>query len=43
MNERRGSLYLVPNTLDFGVAGEPADLSELLPLGVIRIAARLKN
>lgn len=42
-----GTLYLVPNTLDFGVAplgqGEGAlpDLQDVLPLGVIRIAARL--
>ncbi len=42
-----GTLYLVPNTLDFGVAplgqGEGAlpDLQGVLPLGVIRIAARL--
>lgn len=34
-------LYLVPNTLDFGSAEEPADLRELLPLGAIRIAAGL--
>ncbi len=41
-----GTLYLVPNTLDFGVAIEsaatgPPDLQQVLPLGVIRIAARL--
>jgi 16S rRNA (cytidine1402-2'-O)-methyltransferase len=38
-----GSLFLMPNTLDFGVAGADAapDLQEVLPLGVIRIAARL--
>lgn len=40
-----GTLYLMPNTLDFGVAladtGCPPDLQEVLPLGVIRIAARL--
>jgi 16S rRNA (cytidine1402-2'-O)-methyltransferase len=37
-----GTLYLVPNTLDFGVAGDaPPALSDDLPLGVIRIAARL--
>ena len=42
-----GKLYLVPNTLDFGVAahaegasGQP-DLQEVLPLEVLRIAARL--
>lgn len=37
----RGTLYLVPNTLDFGTAGELARLDDLLPFGVIRIAARL--
>ena len=42
-----GTLYLVPNTLDFGVApvdagaGGMPDLQEVLPLGVIRIAAHL--
>lgn len=38
-----GTLYLMPNTLDFGVssADAPADLQEVLPLGVLRIAARL--
>lgn len=39
----KGSLYLVPNTLDFGATGPSADLRELLPLGVIRIAARLDH
>ena len=38
-----GSLYLVPNALDFGIAGPPADLRELLPLGAIRVAARLEH
>ncbi|MDO9315954.1 MAG: SAM-dependent methyltransferase [Burkholderiaceae bacterium] len=42
-----GTLYLMPNTLDFGVAtagsgtSGPPDLQQVLPLGVIRIAARL--
>ena len=36
-----GALHLVPNTLDFGVAGPPAPLDELLPRGVIRVAAGL--
>ena len=39
-----GVLYLVPNALDFGVEStrtEAVDLQEVLPLGVIRIAARL--
>ncbi len=40
-----GTLYLVPNTLDFGTgAGTPAlPLDELLPLGVIRRAAALQH
>jgi 16S rRNA (cytidine1402-2'-O)-methyltransferase len=38
----RGTLYLVPNTLDFGCPpGSEPDVQEILPLGVIRIAARL--
>ena len=42
-----GTLYLVPNTLDFGMAPSEAgagglpDLQDVLPLGAIRIAARL--
>jgi len=37
-----GKLYLVPNTLDFGCApGSEPDVQEVLPLGVIRVAARL--
>ena len=43
MTAATGSLYLVPNTLDFGIAGNPADLRELLPMGVIRVAARLEH
>jgi 16S rRNA (cytidine1402-2'-O)-methyltransferase len=40
-----GRLYLVPNTLDFGVApgDAPPDLQDVLPLGVIRTAARLEH
>jgi 16S rRNA (cytidine1402-2'-O)-methyltransferase len=37
----RGVLYLMPNTLDFGTGESGADLGERLPLGVLRIAARL--
>jgi len=38
-----GRLYLVPNTLDFGVADTAlADLQDVLPLGVLRVAARLQ-
>ena len=38
-----GCLYLVPNTLDFGAPGTPPDLQDVLPLGVIRTAARLTH
>jgi len=38
-----GRLYLVPNTLDFGVGDtKVAELQDVLPLGVIRIAATLR-
>ena len=43
MTPAEASLYIVPNTLDFGIDGVPADLRELLPLGPIRIAARLEH
>jgi 16S rRNA (cytidine1402-2'-O)-methyltransferase len=39
----RGTLYLVPNTLDFGSTGALPDLQQLLPLGVIQVAARLNH
>ena len=38
-----GTLYLVPNTLDFGAPDQATDLQELLPLAVIRTAARLTH
>ena len=41
MNPAQGKLYLVPNTLDFGTAGALPDLQDVLPLAVIRCAARL--
>ncbi|MEO5845325.1 MAG: ribosomal RNA small subunit methyltransferase I, partial [Caldimonas sp.] len=37
----RGTLYLVPNSLDVGTADAGADLGERLPLGTLRVAARL--
>ena len=37
----RGTLYLVPNGLDVGTAGAEADLGERLPIGTLRVAARL--
>jgi len=36
-----GTLYLVPNGLDVGTADVGADLAERLPLGTLRVAARL--
>ena len=36
-----GTLYLVPNTLDFGSAGSVTPIQDLMPLGVIRVAAAL--
>lgn len=42
MSSPSGTLFLMPNTLDFGVAGD-ADLQDVLPLGAIRIAARLTH
>jgi 16S rRNA (cytidine1402-2'-O)-methyltransferase len=40
---KAGTLYLVPNGLDFGVPGSITDLQEVLPLGVLRTAARLDH
>jgi 16S rRNA (cytidine1402-2'-O)-methyltransferase len=37
----RGTLYLVPNGLDVGTTDVEADLGERLPLGTLRVAARL--
>lgn len=41
--EARGTLYLVPNTLDFGIAVAAPDLRETLPLGALQVAARLRH
>ncbi|MCV2349724.1 SAM-dependent methyltransferase [Paucibacter sp. Y2R2-4] len=38
---KKGRLYLVPNSLDFGVEGAAVDLQQVLPLHVIQTAARL--
>jgi len=38
----RGRLILVPNSLDFGVSTD-GDLQDVLPLGALRTAARLKH
>ena len=44
MNPPAGCVYLVPNTLDFGVdSATPQDLREVLPESVIRTAARLTH
>lgn len=43
MTTARGALILVPNTLDFGVAGDAPDIQDVLPLSVIRTAARLTH
>lgn len=37
----KGRLYLIPNTLDFGVEGAAVPLQDVLPLRVIETAARL--
>jgi 16S rRNA (cytidine1402-2'-O)-methyltransferase len=38
------TLYLVPNTLDFGIdTAEPASLDEVLPMAVLRRAAALRH
>ena len=41
MTTSRGTLYLVPNGLDVGTGDAEADLGERLPLGTLRVAARL--
>jgi 16S rRNA (cytidine1402-2'-O)-methyltransferase len=38
-----GRLLLVPNTLDFGVAGDASALQDVLPLGVLQSAAQLTH
>ena len=43
MSSVSGSLYLVPNTLDFGVSIELQPIDEVLPASVIRTAARLTH
>jgi 16S rRNA (cytidine1402-2'-O)-methyltransferase len=43
---RVGRLYLVPNTLDFGAAADPAeplDVQDTLPLAALQVAARLRH
>jgi 16S rRNA (cytidine1402-2'-O)-methyltransferase len=43
MTAPRGTLYVMPNALDVGTAEAAVDLGERLPLGVLRIAARLEH
>ena len=43
MTATRGSLILVPNTLDFGITAEARDVQDVLPASVIRTAARLTH
>ena len=43
MSPAAGSLYLVPNALDLGTEGASTALEDVLPLGVIRTAARLEH
>jgi len=43
MTAPRGSLILVPNTLDFGIAADAPDVRDVLPASVIRTAARLTH
>lgn len=39
----QGSLYLIPNTLDFGTPAEANPIDDVLPTSVIRTAARLSH
>ena len=43
MTQAKGRLYLMPNTLDFGIDGELLSLDETLAPGVIRIASRIEQ
>jgi 16S rRNA (cytidine1402-2'-O)-methyltransferase len=43
MTAPRGTLYLMPNALDFGTGEASVEISQRLPLGVLRIAARLEH
>jgi 16S rRNA (cytidine1402-2'-O)-methyltransferase len=39
----RGTLILVPNTLDFGIAADAPEIGDVLPMAVLRSAARLTH
>ena len=43
MSATNGSLYLIPNTLDFGTAAAANPIDDVLPASVIRTAARLTH
>ena len=43
MTASPGILYLMPNALDFGTADASAELPDRIPLGVVRVAARLEH
>ena len=43
MTSSAGALHLVPNALDAGAPHAAADLREVLPMGVLRVAARLDH
>ena len=43
MSSPRGSLILVPNTLDFGIPGDTPDIREVLPTSVLQAASRLTH
>ena len=43
MSAGRGQLFLVPNTLDFGLPGEPPAVQDVLPAAVLQTAARLAH
>lgn len=43
MTTRAARLFLVANTLDLGVEGEPADLQHSLPLGTLEVASSVTH
>ncbi|MEP7298744.1 MAG: SAM-dependent methyltransferase [Burkholderiales bacterium] len=43
MSSARGSLILIPNTLDFGIPGEAPDIRDVLPASVLHAAAGLTH
>lgn len=43
MSHSNGSLFLVPNVLDFGASGPLDPVSDVLPMSVLRVASRLTH